>query len=153
MKWYTIDPGISGLGLATFIGDQLINWETIYGKGKDFKEKTTHILNVLEPLLANRTFFIEWPTGNFHSAKGIAAQNSDAILKLCFLIGGICSKFKDTHLIPVQRWKGNLPKEITQKRAEKFFGITGFKSHAADAVGLGQYVIENNLLTSEKQKL
>lgn len=148
MNWVTIDPGISGTGVAFFYGKNLITWGT-YRSSRLSWEKCAYDL-------AQRIFwgyegkvdkaFCEWPTGRFSSDAGLAAHNSDAILKLSFLIGNLNYAFGGIELIKVQTWKGQLPKELTQKRAEKFFKKTGFKSHAADAVGIGQYCIEKGLV-------
>lgn len=90
------------------------------------------------------TVFIEWP-----SFQSMEAQNTGSIIKLAYLIGRVEQAYRAVDprtrvvLIPVIVWKGNLPKEVTQERAEVFFQEKGFKSHAADAVALGMYVIQS----------
>jgi len=61
--------------------------------------------------------------------------------KLIYLIGGLASEAREKTnkipiLIPVQGWKGQLPKEVVIKRLESAFGKT-YKNHEADAVGMG----------------
>lgn len=86
---------------------------------------------------------MEWPSGNFLSAKGLAAQNSSSLLKLAYLIGQITGAYSNSVLIPVTKWRGNCPKEMLWKRAERFFDKKNFKNHAGDAVAIGQYCIES----------
>lgn len=137
MEWVAIDPGLSGTGWAYFCDEELKDWGIIYPKGKNFHERANDICEKL--IVPPKKSFIEWP-----SFQKMEAINTFSIVKLAYLIGRIA--FPSTILIPVIRWKGNLPKEVTKKRAERFFKCKGFKSHAADAVGIGQYVIETRLL-------
>ena len=139
-EWVTIDPGIN-CGIARFKENKLEEWKTIYGKGKSWFNKCIDVREQIRPfLVATHTVYIEWP-----SFQGMIAQNTGSIVKLAYLIGQIASLHSNVILIPVNQWKGNLPKLVTQKRAEKFFNRSGFKNHVADAIGLGQYCIENRL--------
>lgn len=149
MNWLAVDPGVSGTGWALFKGVKLVDWGIITSKETTWERRVRDIVSRMRGNIwaQGDRVFCEWPTGRFTSAAGLAAANSDAMLKLTFLIGALDNQLNGIELIPVQRWKGQLPKEVVQKRAEKFFGVTGFKSHAADAVGIGQFVIEENLLT------
>lgn len=136
-----IDPGV-GCGFAEFEKKKLIRWKTVYGKGNDWKEKYADIGDKLRnDLYGQHTVFIEWP-----SFQNAASQNTGSIIKLAYLIGKLSMLNPNTKLIPVTTWKGSLSKELTQKRAEKFFGQKGFTSHAADAVALGQYVLQAGLV-------
>lgn len=142
--FFTLDPGISGSGIAEFNHGHLIWWKNIYGKGDTWVERATFISEELKKLNI-KYLFIEWPTGRFMGARGTAAANSDAILKLCFFIGMVYSFTPYPVLVPVVKWKGQLKKELVRQRAETFFNKEGFKSHAADAVGIGQFIIESGL--------
>lgn len=144
MRFLCIDPGLSGTGIAVFNERKLVAWRNIYPKGETFQEKAVDVCREIP--LGFHTAFCEWPTGNFGGAKALAARNSDAILKLCFLIGKLSTQFNEFNLVPVIKWKGQLKKEITQKRAEEFFHQKGFTSHCSDAVGIGKYVLQNNLI-------
>jgi hypothetical protein len=144
MKFLCIDPGLSGTGIAVFNDKNLMAWRNIYPKGETFQQKSESLMREIP--LGFHTAFCEWPTGNFSGSKGLAARNTDALLKLCFLIGKLSTQFSEFHLVPVIKWKGNLPKAVTQQRAEVYFKMTGFTSHCADAVGIGKYVLQNNLI-------
>jgi hypothetical protein len=151
MNWLCIDPGISGTGWAEFKSSKLVGWGIERSNKLTWQERAREIMIRMEQRAKNaEKVFCEWPTGRFSGAAGLAASNTDALLKLCFLIGALEVACGSLTLVSVQTWKGQLPKEIVQKRAERFFKTTGFKSHAADAVGIGQFVIESALLTLAK---
>lgn len=146
----TIDPGISGTGYAIFNKRKLIDYGNIYPKkAKTFTARAASICHRtigMARLHGCVAVWCEWPSNFMGSKKGIAAFNSNSIIKLAYLIGRINERWGFINMVQVQRWKGQLPKEVTRKRAERFFKRTGFKSHAADAVGIGQWVLENKLI-------
>lgn len=148
MKWMTIDPGISGTGFACFDRRRLLEWGNIYSTANTWERRSKAIITKIswKEYQGCERMYCEWPSNFQGTGKGQAAINSGSILKLAFLIGGICEKFDDVRLVPVQSWKGQLPKEIVQRRAEVFFQKKGFKSHAADAVGIGQWAIQSGLI-------
>lgn len=88
----------------------------------------------------------------FQSEKGLAANNSGSIMKLAFCVAVLRSYFhhhtsSKVELIPVNRWKGTVPKHITQRRIKKHWGWQGGKRdhNEADAVGIGDYYIRKVL--------
>ena len=90
-----IDPGISGTGIAVINNWKLVHWKNIWGKGETFVEKADFIMEVLtEPDYEVEKVYIEWPNGQFSGSKGLAARNSNSILKLCYLIGRMAEYFK-----------------------------------------------------------
>lgn len=90
----------------------------------------------------------------FESAKGMAAAGRGDIVKLSYLVGlyaGICHSRK-VHFgtVPVNDWKGQLPKSVIKKRILKRFGVAAcayFKGDIWDAVGIGLYVKGINFQT------
>lgn len=44
-------------------------------------------------------------------------------------------------MLDVNEWKGNVPKEVTQRRIRKHWGWGGTDHNEADAVGIGDYVL------------
>lgn len=141
MYWVSIDPGIN-CGIAFFKDKELISFSTIRGRGKDWKSKVESVANGLRVIsfyFKPEKVFIEWPTFHFRG-------NIVSLLKLCFLIGKISECFLgEIILIPVIKWKGNLKKKITWKRAEKFFGVKNVNKDAGDALAIGKWVIENEI--------
>lgn len=76
-------------------------------------------------------------------AAGEAAKNSGDILKLMALVFALRERATslglDTQLVPVNIWKGQVPKEITQMRVKKHWGWLGSDHNEADAVGIGDW--------------
>lgn len=88
----------------------------------------------------------------FMSEKGQGASNSGAILKLAFLVGSLRSFFltspssptvplSSVELIPVNNWKGTLPKHITRRRIKRHWNIETqeIDHNEADAIGIGDW--------------
>lgn len=153
VKWVAVDPGISGTGVAVFRRGTLLDAWNIYprkehGYNGSWPERCSQIVTAIHTQNIARRFrkvYIEWPS-QFTGLKGLAAANSNDILKLACLIGRLAEYFIREHraqvvLVPVQTWKGNLPKDVMKRRVEKFFG-KNITSHAADAAGIGKFIIE-----------
>lgn len=147
--WLSVDPGCAGTGFALMKGAKVHAYKSIYPDKEcvTWEHKTSSIMQSLmwhTFLKKIERVYIEWPS-QFTGAKGLAAANSNDILKLSCLIGRISQYFVEKNatviLVPVQRWKGNLPKNVVSDRAKKFFGLKKLTSHAADAVGLARYAL------------
>ncbi|KKK77481.1 hypothetical protein LCGC14_2853180, partial [marine sediment metagenome] len=48
-------------------------------------------------------------------------------------------------LVPVPKWKGNVPKEITMDRSRKHWGWRGEDHNEGDAVGIGDWYFRKYL--------
>jgi hypothetical protein len=75
----------------------------------------------------------------------MAASNSGAIIKLIALVYSIrqlvLSQGKTCYLVPVVKWKGNVPKEVMAKRLSKYYDLTQKTSDEIDAVGIGRWYL------------
>lgn len=80
------------------------------------------------------------------SAKGYAATTKGDIYKLATLVGMFGARTIETpfrfEIVEVSVWKGQLPKDIVEKRIRRILGEDactrlGIKTHAWDAVGIG----------------
>jgi len=101
---------------------------------------------------------IEEPRLFLSTRKGQAASNSSAILKLVAMVycmaGALKALFtENVVLVPVQQWKGNVPKEITQKRVLKHWGCKSGDDNITDAVGIGDWYIRKQLGYSSQHYL
>jgi len=158
----TIDPGTKNLGWAIFklvtknkarlIESGFIKVST---KEKDWIKRIDlicmELLNIYWRYhLHDALLMIELPE-NFGSHKGMAASSSGSVGKLMacvFQIKGVISRefpHFEISLIPVRTWKGNLPKERTEYRIQKYWGRGGETSDESDAIGLGDYWIRRIL--------
>ena len=158
----TIDPGTKNLGWAIFKllpknKAELINsgFIKISTKEKDWAKRIDLIcidlLNVYWKYhLHFARLLIELPE-TFGGRKGQAASNSGSVGKLMacvFQIKGVISReFPqfNVDLIPVRTWKGNLPKERTEYRVEKYWGKKGETNDESDALGIGDWYIRRIL--------
>lgn len=93
---------------------------------------------------------IEEPQLFLSTAKGRAASNSGAVLKLVAMAycmaGALGALFTEkVIMVPVRKWKGNVPKEITQKRVAKYWHCKSGDDNITDAVGIGDWYIRKQL--------
>lgn len=89
---------------------------------------------------------LEWPEFRAGSAVGHAAAANDSLGMLFFMCG---QHFRqgtlvgmETVLLPVGKWKGQLPKEVVQRRLTRAIGTEDgrgrpIETHAWDAIGIG----------------
>lgn len=145
MKKLTVDPGIIGTGYAVWARDwSLISWGQIQPrKDRTLEQRSSLILSTLKMLIMKYTameLYIEYPAV-FSGKLGIAIAKRGDIVKLAFVTGIICGiSWKRFNLVPVNKWKGQLPKEVVKKRINKIFPNYVLKDHEYDAVGLGLYL-------------
>lgn len=92
------------------------------------------------------TQVMEWPEFRAGSAVGHAAASTDSLSMLAFMCGQHCRQgllFQcENVLVPVSEWKGQLPKDVVERRLRAAIGGEArsgvdIESHAWDAVGIG----------------
>lgn len=153
-----IDPSICDLGWALFQTfpstkqAKLLKADNIaqpsFESLEDRSDTAAHILTNLTPPPSQA--IIELPD-HYSSAKGQAARNSDAILKLMFQVATIRTTLLHSlpacqvTLIPVRRWKGTQPKHITQRRILTHWNFTNTNHNICDAVGLGDWFLRKRM--------
>jgi hypothetical protein len=157
-RWISVDPGIGGTGIAVWKGSTLKESFAISPRGKNWKDKSEDLVFRLSDEIdlsdgAVSVLIYEMPFIDFQSSERsmISAAKQD-VVKLCITAGMIAGSFlawfPDANIfpIPVQRWKGQIPKIVHQKRLQKRFARLGLKpststTHEADAIGLGLFVL------------
>jgi len=86
--------------------------------------------------------YIEEP---FFDEKNTAVNKSGALVKLSASVGALLGAITEQRIrvetVPVRKWKGQLPKEITHKRIQLELPNCKATSHALDAVGIGLYKV------------
>jgi|GEM_PF-5125716 len=150
-----IDPGLS-LGWAYWsAGKKYPSKCGIIKPHKRFKDfflethSTIHQLgNNIVSKLKPKIIACEWPAF-FDSAGGRAAAGSGSVVKLAFGCGQIAlmaDAFGCEFLpVAVNKWKGQLPKNIVIKRINKILPASRLEylepeSHMYDAIGIGLHV-------------
>lgn len=91
--------------------------------------------------------FCEMPRFFSGNAGGHAAAETGSIMKLAYLVGSYARSFRmagaSFTIVPVMEWKGQLPKEVVNKRIVQLLGekaCTNFRRDAWDAIGIGLHV-------------
>lgn len=160
MRLLTIDPGLAGTGYAIFTDTPRPVFSGVVRPAKSAALLTPQSLGLLvwktksivEQLLDVPGLYdynpglvsIEWPAFWGSSAVSYASTAGGKMFKLVFLIGAIAEAFiaRDIRvsLLPVNKWKGQLPKEVVKKRISRIIRRVEFRDHEADAVGMGLYL-------------
>jgi len=142
-----IDPGVEW-GWALFRQYDLVVTGVVKPPTRlDFWERVQTGNTILKNLLTNyqpSEVVCEWPNFQGLASGGRGGGDLGDIGKLHFIIGNFARVCQEKEipffLAPVTVWKGNLPKDVVNARLQKILPeeqLTGVKSHAWDAVGIG----------------
>lgn len=144
----TVDPGISGTGYAVWsLKWKLLETGALHeSRAKNWEDKgkaiAVGLYKVSQKFNVTRVY-IEFPQ-YMQSAGGQVTARSGSLVKLCWMVGFISAVFMDKiiRLVGVNEWKGNLPKDVTEKRVRRLLpGLPKkMKSHAVDALGIGLFL-------------
>jgi hypothetical protein len=154
----SIDPGLQSMGYAYFKpGDPHPHTVGLITNGYNVTDDnwpervTAQVMNLWHDLsfihnVECLSVYSEMPEF-FNSVGGRAAVGSNHLQRLVFLVGAMHNQFQSHGvpftLVPVRRWKGQLPKEVVEQRIIKLLGKDGcvdFKKDIWDAVGIGLWV-------------
>ena len=150
----TADPGLAGTGwaVATLARSQVTvlpqKWGVlrqasgrgwVHRAGK-ITEQFGIVLDTYQPSVVVLEWVGVWPG----SLKSTTASFRGDLLKLAALTGMLvreCSVKRGTTNIEVylpvaQDWKGQLSKDVVERRLKARHGLTGIPNHACDAVGM-----------------
>jgi hypothetical protein len=153
---------VNSCGWALFENEDLLESGTI----KSLRDAPEHayddrvewMLLELDKVLLDINFFTDSDTIAKHvviekpcqwgAYKSTASQHSGSLQVLTLLVGAMFGHFlgfcnTKVTLIPVSQWKGQLKKEITQKRMETKYLKRFHTNDEADAVGIGDYYYKN----------
>jgi len=162
---FAIDPSVNSCGWALFENEDLLKSGTIRSLNDApehaYDDRVEWMLLQLDQVLVDTQFFVsETETGNLYRSiviekpcqwgayKSTASQHSGSLQVLTLLVGAMFGHFlgylsTQVVLIPVSTWKGQLTKDITQRRMELKY-LRKFKTNdEADAVGIGDYYYKN----------
>ena len=151
-KMLTIDPSIKALGWSVFDTSPayLCSGFINLPKSSSF---VTNINQMTQKVVKLATFnkidyaVIEQPE-IFRSGKGEACISSGAIIKLTgcafSIYGALTMTGVDVTMVKVTRWKGNVPKHVTQRRVKRHWGTCPSNHNEADAVGIGDWAVRKS---------
>lgn len=160
-RYLALDPGVD-FGWAIFeVGSPIpIQFGVFNSKrSKKWLERVSDSAGELEAILrcnrGIRSVYCEWPQF-FDNSGGRAVAIKGDLTKLAVAVGcfmEVCrAQFVDFKPVPINQWKGQLPKDVTNRRIqatleardstifEEGGGLFGLRSHAWDAVGIGLWV-------------
>lgn len=162
----SVDPGVNAVGLALWrwggtrrkkLEPPVRAWvdklpSSVLRRETDWHVKMTRMLeivresiytNMVRDRLRITAVFVEWPEIRSGSVGHAAAVRGD-VSALAYCCGAMCEMFPDVRckLLAVSEWKGQLPKEVVNKRITRAIGSkdrsgNAFETHAWDAVGVG----------------
>ena len=157
----SVDPGLNGTGIAVWYGGgfwlntkmpapisvEVISIPTVVKKQPlEWYERADLYMNRLVPYLANADeLWVEFPLF-FDDAGGHMVAKKGDLAKLTAYVGMLmnqCTHYGVAyHLFTPNEWKGQMPKDLVERRLKTFLGQAAcdrldIKSHGWDAVGIG----------------
>ena len=142
-----VDPGNNGTGIAIwneFKKENLPVHVKSYSR-KTFDDYMVLLAELIKEYDVEKVYIEQAAYHGTGSVKGQAAAAKGDLIKLAELIGGfraICYLSESyVELVPVIKWKGQLPKEVVKKRILKVWEGCTATNHDWDAVGIGFYLL------------
>lgn len=156
MKTMSIDPGNRGAGWALWNEGRLQNFGCVRAPNNrhihwwEAGRQNAALLHDIGHRGRVEKVYCEFPT-YFSGGKGQAAAASGSLVKLSWFVGFIDALFTPEfipfELVPVNMWKGQLPKEVVEDRICKILKkksiirrLQSMPNHAFDAVGIGLFI-------------
>ena len=145
--WASIDPGLTGTGVAIWRGNNARPYKTYSIKRKIQKEYMYYIRSIMIQWDVNWVVIEEavYFSGN---VRGQISTSSGKIFKLSRFIGALEQTLDDLDihhdLVTPMKWKGQLSKQVTEMRIRKIIPNIDIKKnndHEFDAVGIGLNVL------------
>jgi len=149
-NFLTVDPGVGGTGLALWgayprKGPRVTLCITPETKGSWELRAQQVVLQYGEFLKKYHpdSTYIEEPSV-WMTPKGLASAGRGDVGKLIEIVGMLsvmtyiyCEQWPIK--VPVVKWKGQLPKNIVDRRIKRILGKT-YNEHVSDAVGMGLFL-------------
>lgn len=145
----SIDPSVKSCGYSIWDNRKLVLFGIQKGKHPDNWQASGmsigYELHKLAKNLDVQETYCEYP-GYFSGGGGLVTASSGALVKLAWFVGFLNGLFTpeliDFILVPVNEWKGQLPKQVVNQRIKKILGekaCQGFEKDIWDAVGIALY--------------
>ncbi len=155
----TVDPGLH-CGIAWWLDGVPIDAITLthtrttteyFAKADSTVEKVFKFVCRCKSEFPPDVVYLEWPAV-FPSPGGQTAARTGSIVKLAYITGRIAEVFRSStaslRYVDVQKWKGQVPKAVMNRRVQdvlvsKGLGSLGHSTHELDALGIGLWVLGN----------
>lgn len=150
-----IDPGLQGTGVARWVEGYLDRTDVLdcpsFLRGADWATRADYLAKAVceffHPFDADDVAVCEMMEFQGSGARGLGWRSGD-MQKTTYFTGLLSGRLHPSrfYLVPVGRWKGQLPKRVVQERIEQRLGKTlcsalAIESHAWDAVGIGLWAV------------
>lgn len=154
----SIDPSINNCGVAVFENKKLKDYFLLKSnRSNDYLEKCRYMVSNIDKLygkLCNCQLVIEIPQ-HFGSSveRGFLGRESGSIYKLTFLCGMLYNIDDTVVGYTPNQWKGQLPKDVTARRLQKYYPKHKFiilkdkdvkfivDHNVLDAIAIGHYYL------------
>lgn len=133
--------------MAEWRGERLMWADTLYGKNLNWLYRCYEIMALFNYQLFRTADHVDLVVferpRHFSSAKGVAAANEGTVVKLAIMLGMLVGKTPagSVQFVDAGVWNGQLPKSAMEKRVRSRFPEIKIPPHAADAVGIGLYML------------
>jgi Holliday junction resolvasome RuvABC endonuclease subunit len=145
-----VDPGVNGTGFAVFkeqdnglVSAGILTSSSGWWLNRCFEICHKFDLVLTDIGIGHHVVIVEEPSVMLGSSDAYASAMRGDVVKLSMLVGMLLLRVEvyisacRIELVPVSRWKGNLPKKEVAYRVERIIGKHPYKSHAIDAIGIG----------------
>lgn len=153
----SVDPGTHSTGYCIMNLDlKLKSHGLLKARKKTWRENCDLILTQLIDVSSRfkpDVLILEYPE-YWAGSCGFAARESGSLLKLSFLCGCIYAYFNtvfpvNIYLVTPSQWKGQLSKEVTNRRLSKIYpnDVNSSLDHnTVDAIGIAYFSIEKKII-------
>lgn len=139
----SIDPGIAGSGIAVWRAGEkfpFLNFPLRKKTRADYRNEFASIVSMYDI----KFVLIEKP-GFQASEKGQMVLRKGDLVELCLFVGGMEMALLElgcfVELVEVSAWKGQLPKDVVNRRIQNVYPEVNAKSHDWDAIGIGFWAL------------
>lgn len=139
MRVLAIDPSTKALGWAVFSGGfENSGWIRVRG-GKDWTARCDRMIDEVAALAReHRVCMVVIECPDYIRHGGVVAD----VMKLQGFVFALRERLRHDYqveLLPVHRWKGQVPKTVTIQRIRRRYGWMGNDHNEADAIGIGDW--------------
>lgn len=139
----TLDPGIAGSGFAVWKKGEkypVLNFPIKLKDRKAYGDLLAELIDEhkAEVVLIEKPAFQSSEKGQMVLRKGDLVE---LVLFVGFMDAVVILSGKESILVEVPTWKGQLPKDVVNRRIARYWPDVKAKSHDWDAIGIGLWAV------------